>query len=151
MKAADATLRLSSDYCLTAAGTGNGAAVLVRDCAGTGTGGAVTGTAKQWTYNTSTHALVNEASGRCLDVSGSDSTRVGPHSISGTATAAPTSSGRCPPRTDHSRPRCRGGLRGQRCPALSPGIPPASVFSHARWVIDAFRCGDHSIGRRRGT
>ncbi|WP_326626556.1 ricin-type beta-trefoil lectin domain protein [Streptomyces sp. NBC_01761] len=74
VKAADGTLRLPSDYCLTAAGTGNGAAVLVRDCAGTGAGGAVTDAGKQWTYNTSTHALVNKASGRCLDVPGSDST-----------------------------------------------------------------------------
>lgn len=54
--------------------TGNGAAVLVRDCAGTGAGGAATDAAKQWTYSASTHALVNKASGRCLDVPGSDST-----------------------------------------------------------------------------
>ncbi|WP_406091493.1 ricin-type beta-trefoil lectin domain protein [Streptomyces sp. NBC_01013] len=71
VRAADGTLRLPSDYCLTAGGTGNGAAVRVRDCAGTGTGGAVTDPARQWTYNSSTHTLVNKASGRCLDVPGS--------------------------------------------------------------------------------
>ncbi|MFI6605085.1 ricin-type beta-trefoil lectin domain protein [Streptomyces sp. NPDC050507] len=72
VKAADGTLRLPSDYCLAADGTGNGAAVRVRDCAGTGAGGAVTDPARQWTYNASTHAVVNKASGRCLDVPGSD-------------------------------------------------------------------------------
>ncbi|MFD7714646.1 ricin-type beta-trefoil lectin domain protein [Streptomyces sp. NPDC059814] len=74
VKAADGTLRLPSDYCLTAEGTGNGAAVRVRDCAGTGAGGAVTDQARQWTYDSSTHALVNKASGRCLDVPGGDTT-----------------------------------------------------------------------------
>ncbi|MFD7431944.1 ricin-type beta-trefoil lectin domain protein [Streptomyces sp. NPDC059818] len=74
VKAADGSLRLPSDYCLTAEGTGNGAAVRVRDCAGTGAGGAVTDQARQWTYNSSTHALVNKASGRCLDVPGGDTT-----------------------------------------------------------------------------
>lgn len=74
VRAADGTLRLPSDYCLTADGTANGAAVRVRDCAGTGTGGAVTDPARQWTYNSSTHALVNKASGRCLDVPGSATT-----------------------------------------------------------------------------
>ncbi|MFG3142356.1 ricin-type beta-trefoil lectin domain protein [Streptomyces sp. NPDC048211] len=74
VRAADGTLRLPSDYCLTAEGTGNGAAVRVRDCAGTGAGGAVTDPARQWTYSASTHALVNKASGRCLDVPGSDTT-----------------------------------------------------------------------------
>lgn len=74
VKAADGTLRLPSDHCLTAEGTGNGAAVRVRDCAGTGSGGKVTDPARQWTYDTATHALVNKASGRCLDVPGGDST-----------------------------------------------------------------------------
>ncbi|MFJ6466413.1 ricin-type beta-trefoil lectin domain protein [Streptomyces sp. NPDC091387] len=74
VKAADGSLRLTSDYCLTAEGAGNGAAVRVRDCAGTGAGGAVTDQARQWTYNSSTHALVNKASGRCLDVPGGDTT-----------------------------------------------------------------------------
>ncbi|MEU1346222.1 ricin-type beta-trefoil lectin domain protein [Streptomyces sp. NPDC005775] len=72
VKAADGTLRLPSDYCLSAEGTGNGAAVRVRDCAGTGAGGAVTDPARQWTYKATTHALVNKASGRCLDVPGSE-------------------------------------------------------------------------------
>ncbi|RAJ59810.1 uncharacterized protein DUF3472 [Streptomyces sp. KhCrAH-43] len=72
VRAADGTLRLPSDYCLTADGTANGAAVRVRDCAGTGTGGAVTDAARQWTYSTSAHTLVNKASGRCLDVPGGD-------------------------------------------------------------------------------
>ncbi|MFJ3089426.1 ricin-type beta-trefoil lectin domain protein [Streptomyces sp. NPDC086838] len=74
VRAADGSLRLPSDYCLTADGTGNGAAVRVRDCAGTGTGGAVTDAARQWTYSTSAHTLVNKASGRCLDVPGGDTT-----------------------------------------------------------------------------
>lgn len=74
VRAADGTLRLPSDYCLTADGTGNGAAVRVRDCAGTGAGGAVADPARQWTYDGTTHALVNKASGRCLDVPGSDTT-----------------------------------------------------------------------------
>lgn len=72
VRAADGSLRLPSDYCLTAEGTGNGAAVRVRDCAGTGAGGAVTDAARQWTYSTSAHTLVNKASGRCLDVPGGD-------------------------------------------------------------------------------
>ncbi|MFG2676502.1 RICIN domain-containing protein [Streptomyces sp. NPDC048445] len=70
--AADGTLRLTSDYCLGAEGTGSGAAVRVRDCAGTGAGGAVTDPSRQWTYSGSTHAHVNKASGRCLDVPGGD-------------------------------------------------------------------------------
>ncbi|WNI21934.1 ricin-type beta-trefoil lectin domain protein [Streptomyces sp. ITFR-16] len=70
VRAADGTLRLPSDYCLAAEGTGNGAAVRVRDCAGPGAGGAVTDPARQWTYDSSAHALVNKASGRCLDVPG---------------------------------------------------------------------------------
>lgn len=74
VRAADGTLRLPSDYCLSADGTGNGAAVRVRDCAGTGAGGAVADPARQWTYDGTTHALVNKASGRCLDVPGSDTT-----------------------------------------------------------------------------
>ncbi|THA63171.1 DUF3472 domain-containing protein [Streptomyces sp. A0958] len=74
VRAADGTLRLPSDHCLTADGTGNGAAVRVRDCAGTGAGGAVTDTARQRTYSTSAHTLVNKASGRCLDVPGGDTT-----------------------------------------------------------------------------
>ncbi|MFF1925410.1 ricin-type beta-trefoil lectin domain protein [Streptomyces sp. NPDC058221] len=74
VRAADGSVRLTSDYCLTAEGTGNGAAVRVRDCAGTGAGGAVTDQARQWTYDGSAHALVNKASGRCLDVPGGDTT-----------------------------------------------------------------------------
>ncbi|WLQ36840.1 ricin-type beta-trefoil lectin domain protein [Streptomyces castrisilvae] len=74
VRAADGTLRLPSDYCLTAEGTGNGAAVRVRDCAGTGEGGAVTDPARQWTYSTSARTLVDKASGRCLDIPGGDTT-----------------------------------------------------------------------------
>ncbi|MGW2842107.1 ricin-type beta-trefoil lectin domain protein [Streptomyces sp. NPDC001493] len=73
VRSSDGTLRLRSDYCLTAGGTVSASAVLVRDCAGTGTGGAVTGRSKLWTYDATTHALVNKASGLCLDVPGSRS------------------------------------------------------------------------------
>ncbi|WP_063836143.1 RICIN domain-containing protein [Actinacidiphila yeochonensis] len=73
VRAADGTLRLRSDYCLAANGTASGSAVLVSDCAGTGPGGAVTDTSKLWTYNATTKALVNQASGRCLDVPASNS------------------------------------------------------------------------------
>lgn len=73
VRAADGTLRLRSNYCLAAGGTTANSAVLVRDCAGTGTGGAVTDASKLWTYNTTTKAMVNQASGLCLDVPGSNS------------------------------------------------------------------------------
>jgi hypothetical protein len=72
VRAADGTLRLPSNYCLTAEGTGNGAAIRVRDCAGTGAGGKVTDQAKLWSYNATSRALVNTASGRCLDVPASN-------------------------------------------------------------------------------
>ncbi|MCX5397854.1 ricin-type beta-trefoil lectin domain protein [Streptomyces sp. NBC_00102] len=74
VRAADGTLRLRSDYCLAASGTAASSAVLVRDCAGTGTGGAVTDSSKLWTYDTATNALVNEASGLCLCVPDANST-----------------------------------------------------------------------------
>ncbi|WP_406430258.1 RICIN domain-containing protein [Streptomyces sp. NBC_01589] len=140
VKAADGTLRLPSGYCLTGAGTGNGAAVLVRDCA-------VTDTAEQWTYNTSTHALVNKASGRCLDVLGSDGT-------SGTALDLRDCHGGANqqwtvPATYWPHPATMAGRPSGAAPsgAVTGGLS-ASVFSHARWVIGAFRCGDRPIGRR---
>ncbi|MFD6528911.1 ricin-type beta-trefoil lectin domain protein [Streptomyces sp. NPDC060184] len=73
VRSADGTLRLRSDYCLAESGTAAASAVVVRDCAGTGTGGTVTDASKLWMYDTTTHALVNKASGLCLDVPGSQS------------------------------------------------------------------------------
>ncbi len=74
VRGADGSLRLPSNYCLTASGTTAGSAVKVNDCAGTGTGGAVTTTTKLWTYSASTHELVNRASNLCLEVPGSVAT-----------------------------------------------------------------------------
>ncbi|WP_406283257.1 ricin-type beta-trefoil lectin domain protein [Streptomyces sp. NBC_00209] len=66
VRAADGSLRLPSDYCLST----EGALVGVKDCAGTGAGGAVTDAARQWTYDDSAYTLVNKASGQCLSAYG---------------------------------------------------------------------------------
>ncbi|MGW1942731.1 DUF3472 domain-containing protein [Streptomyces sp. NPDC001940] len=67
--AADGTVRLPSNYCLTAS---DKKSVRITDCAGDiAIGGKVTDPAKLWTYNPGKKTLVNQATGRYLARAGS--------------------------------------------------------------------------------
>jgi hypothetical protein len=71
VRAADKTLRLSSDYCLNAEGTAAGSAVRLRNCAGDAASGKVTAPARLWTYDPTAKTLKNTAANRCLTAGGS--------------------------------------------------------------------------------
>ncbi|MFK0288906.1 DUF3472 domain-containing protein [Streptomyces sp. NPDC090442] len=60
--AADQTLRMASNYCLTE----RNSSVFVRDCAGAPGDGKVDDPAKRWAYDTASGTLRNARSGRCL-------------------------------------------------------------------------------------
>ena len=50
---------------MTAASTANGAAIQLYTCNGTG--------AQKWSYNSSSHDIVNTAANKCLDATGQSS------------------------------------------------------------------------------
>ncbi|MFG2848580.1 DUF3472 domain-containing protein [Kitasatospora sp. NPDC048296] len=71
--AADQTLRLPSNYCLT----DQSSTTVVRDCAGAPADGRVDDPTKQWAYDTTSKTLRNKRSGQCLTATpdGTTSTR----------------------------------------------------------------------------